>query len=95
MSALGQVISKWAESKVKQHSKHVPFRQSKLTYLLTDAPSGNSRTLMVAAISPAASEVDETLATPRFAQSVKRIKIVAVQNEDAVDKCDLISQTIS
>ena len=50
---------------------------------------------MVASISPAASEVDETLGTPRFAQSVKRIKTVAVQNEDAVDKCDLISQTIS
>ena len=50
---------------------------------------------MVAAISPAASEVDETLGTPRFAQSVKRIKTVAVHNEDAVNKCDLMFQTIS
>lgn len=90
LSVLGQVISKLAAGK----GKHVPFRQSKLTYLLTDALSGNSRTLMVAAISPALSESEETLGTLRFASSVKKIKLVAVKNEKEVEENDLLLQTM-
>jgi len=92
LSVLGQVISKLAKGKTGK--EHVPFRQSKLTYLLTDALSGNSRTLMVAAISPAKSEAEETLGTLRFASSVKKIRTVAVQNDQDVQQSDLLLQTM-
>ncbi|KAF4656484.1 hypothetical protein FOL47_008896 [Perkinsus chesapeaki] len=59
---------------------HVPFRNSKLTFLLKDSLSGNSRTFMIAAISPSPSEAEETLSTLRFASSVKTIKTSAKQN---------------
>lgn len=90
LSVLGQVISKLAAGKLK----HVPFRQSKLTYLLTDALNGNSKTHMVAAISPALSEMEETLGTLRFAQSVKKVRTRAVTNEQDVGESDLLLQTM-
>ncbi|CAK9033785.1 unnamed protein product [Durusdinium trenchii] len=90
LSVLGQVISKLAQGKFK----HVPFRQSKLTYLLTDALSGNSKTHMVAAISPALSEMEETLGTLRFASSVKKVRTHAVSNEQDVGESDLLLQTM-
>eukprot|EP00445_Apocalathium_hangoei_P020367 CAMPEP_0203890706 /NCGR_PEP_ID=MMETSP0359-20131031/34095_1 /ASSEMBLY_ACC=CAM_ASM_000338 /TAXON_ID=268821 /ORGANISM="Scrippsiella Hangoei, Strain SHTV-5" /LENGTH=818 /DNA_ID=CAMNT_0050812371 /DNA_START=8 /DNA_END=2464 /DNA_ORIENTATION=+ len=94
LSVLGQVISKLAAEGKGRPVKHVPFRQSKLTYLLTDALSGNSRTLMVAAISPAADSAEETLGTLRFASSVKKVKTAAVQNEQEVAESDLLLQTM-
>lgn len=90
LSVLGQVISKLAQGKFK----HVPFRQSKLTYLLTDALNGNSKTHMVAAISPALSEMEETLGTLRFASSVKKVRTHAVSNEQDVGESDLLLQTM-
>jgi len=73
LSVLGQVISKLA-SGAERKGAHVPFRQSKLTYLLMDALSGNSVTTMVANVSPAQSEWEESLSTLRFAESVKKVK---------------------
>eukprot|EP00747_Dinoflagellata_sp_TGD_P211808 gnl/TRDRNA2_/TRDRNA2_84987_c0_seq1.p1 gnl/TRDRNA2_/TRDRNA2_84987_c0~~gnl/TRDRNA2_/TRDRNA2_84987_c0_seq1.p1 ORF type:complete len:799 (+),score=162.35 gnl/TRDRNA2_/TRDRNA2_84987_c0_seq1:104-2500(+) len=90
LSVLGQVISKLAEGK----GKHVPFRQSKLTYLLTDALNGNSKTLMVAAISPASGETEETLGTLRFASSVKKVRTTVTRNEQEVYESDLMLQTM-
>ncbi|CAL1148492.1 unnamed protein product [Cladocopium goreaui] len=90
LSVLGQVISKLAQGKFK----HVPFRQSKLTYLLTDALNGNSKTHMVAAISPALSEMEETLGTLRFASSVKKVRTHAVSNEQEIGESDLLLQTM-
>ncbi|KAF4676637.1 hypothetical protein FOL47_005790 [Perkinsus chesapeaki] len=78
LSVLGQVISKLSSSN-KGNDTHIPFRQSKLTYLLTDALTGNSYTWMLAAISPARHDQDETLSTLRFASSVKRIKTVPIR----------------
>mmetsp|Transcript_33887 Transcript_33887/g.88203 ORF Transcript_33887/g.88203 Transcript_33887/m.88203 type:complete len:996 (+) Transcript_33887:71-3058(+) len=63
-----------------------PFRSSKLTYLLKDSLVGNSKTALIAAISPAASNAPETLSTLRFASSVKTIKTVAKVNMDSKDK---------
>ncbi|EER01670.1 hypothetical protein Pmar_PMAR008249 [Perkinsus marinus ATCC 50983] len=59
---------------------HIPFRNSKLTFLLKDSLCGNSRTFMIATISPSSSETEETLGTLRFASSVKTIKTSARQN---------------
>ncbi|EEQ97800.1 kinesin heavy chain, putative [Perkinsus marinus ATCC 50983] len=64
----------------------IPFRSSKLTFLLKDSLVGNSKTFMIACISPASSEAEETLSTLRFASSVKKIKTVAKVNVDHKDQ---------
>jgi hypothetical protein len=68
LTNLGIVIKALSEKK-----DFVPFRNSKLTFLLKDSLSGNSRTYMVANISPSESEVEETISTLRFASNVKRV----------------------
>jgi hypothetical protein len=68
LTNLGIVIKALSEKK-----EFVPFRNSKLTFLLKDSLSGNSRTYMIATISPSESEIEETISTLRFASNVKRI----------------------
>lgn len=74
--------------------RQVPFRQSKLTYLLQDALSGNSKTWMLANISPAQAETEETQSTLRFAQSVKKVKLTAFANQANEAETDLMLQTM-
>ena len=69
LSALGNVISALVDGK----SKHVPFRTSKLTRLLQDSLGGNTKTTMMAAISPADYNFDETISTLRYASRAKNI----------------------
>ncbi|KAI9647903.1 hypothetical protein NHQ30_004292 [Ciborinia camelliae] len=88
LSTLGRVIAALAdlsEGKKKKVGKgnQVPYRDSVLTWLLKDSLGGNSMTAMIAAISPADINFDETLSTLRYADSAKRIKNHAVVNEDA------------
>jgi hypothetical protein len=90
LSVLGQVISKLAAGRLA----HVPFRQSKLTYLLHDALVGNSKTFMLANVSPSESESEETLSTLRFAQTVKKIKLEALANDLDPEEPELVLQTI-
>uniref|UniRef100_A0A667ZJV0 Kinesin family member 13B n=1 Tax=Myripristis murdjan TaxID=586833 RepID=A0A667ZJV0_9TELE len=66
----------------KNKSKFVPYRDSVLTWLLKDSLGGNSRTAMVATVSPAADNYDETLSTLRYADRAKSIVNHAVVNED-------------
>ncbi|KAF4694507.1 hypothetical protein FOZ62_028466, partial [Perkinsus olseni] len=82
LTNLGVCIRELAEKAGRWSSGeyHIPFRNSKLTFLLKDSLSGNSRTFMLAAISPSPSEAEETLGTLRFASSVKTIKTSARQN---------------
>jgi len=82
LTVLGQVIFALAgQQSGSKGVQHVPFRNSKLTFLLSDALSGNSRTVMIAAIAPTVSNYEETLNTLRFAQSVKKVKTQVVKNE--------------
>ncbi|XP_052763190.1 kinesin-like protein KIF13B [Mya arenaria] len=81
LTTLGLVISALAESG-KSKNKFVPYRDSVLTWLLKDNLGGNSRTVMVATISPAADNYEETLSTLRYADRAKRIVNHAVVNED-------------
>lgn len=86
LSTLGRVIAALADlstGKKKKGSGQVPYRDSVLTWLLKDSLGGNSMTAMIAAISPADINYDETLSTLRYADSAKRIKNHAVVNEDA------------
>jgi kinesin family protein 3/17 len=64
---------------------HVPYRDSVLTRLLSDSLGGNSKTLMIAACSPAESNKEETISTLRFAAQVKSVKNKPKVNEDAKD----------
>jgi len=81
---LGQVISALSESSQMadgaSHSLHIPYRDSKLTRLLQDSLGGNSRTIMIACVSPADSNVEESLNTLRYAQRARSIKNSAVRN---------------
>uniref|UniRef100_A0A3Q4GI46 Kinesin-like protein n=1 Tax=Neolamprologus brichardi TaxID=32507 RepID=A0A3Q4GI46_NEOBR len=83
LSTLGLVISALADHGAgKNKSKFVPYRDSVLTWLLKDSLGGNSRTAMVATISPVADNYDETLSTLRYADRAKNIVNHAVVNED-------------
>ncbi|XP_067664955.1 uncharacterized protein [Haliotis asinina] len=59
---------------IDQSSRHKPFRQSKLTHILKDSFVGNSRTCMIANISPTMSACENTLNTLRYADRVKELK---------------------
>lgn len=81
LSALGNVISALVDGK----SKHIPYRDSKLTRLLQDSLGGNTKTVMIAALSPADYNYDETLSTLRYASRAKNIKNKPKINEDPKD----------
>lgn len=84
LSTLGRVIAALADLSTgkKRNMSMVPYRDSVLTWLLKDSLGGNSMTAMIAAISPADINFEETLSTLRYADSAKRIKNHAVVNED-------------
>ncbi|CAL1403728.1 unnamed protein product [Linum trigynum] len=81
LSTLGLVIMNLV-SISNGKSLHVPYRDSKLTFLLQDSLGGNSKTIIVANISPALCNSLETLGTLKFAQRAKFIKNNAIVNED-------------
>jgi len=78
---LGHVINALVD---REHGRerHVPFRNSKLTFLLKDTWGGNSKTCLVATVSPSAVSQGETISTLTFAQRAKLIKNNAILNED-------------
>jgi kinesin family member 17 len=81
LSALGNVISALVDGK----SQHIPYRDSKLTRLLQDSLGGNTKTVMVAAISPADYNYEETLSTLRYASRAKNIQNKPTINQDPKD----------
>lgn len=81
LSALGNVM----KALVDGRSTHIPYRDSKLTRLLETSLGGNAKTVMVANVSPASYNYEETLSTLRYADRAKRIKNKPVINEDPKD----------
>lgn len=81
LSALGNVISALVDGK----NKHIPYRDSKLTRLLQDSLGGNTKTLMIACVSPSEYNYDETLSTLRYANRAKNISNKPRINEDPKD----------
>uniref|UniRef100_A0A8C5IDA1 Kinesin family member 4A n=1 Tax=Junco hyemalis TaxID=40217 RepID=A0A8C5IDA1_JUNHY len=77
---LGNVISALGEENKK--GGFVPYRDSKLTRLLQDSLGGNSHTLMIACVSPADSNLEETLNTLRYADRARKIKNKPIVNVD-------------
>ncbi|XP_034446889.1 kinesin-like protein KIF1B isoform X4 [Hippoglossus hippoglossus] len=86
ISALAEVDNSTSKSKKKKKSDFIPYRDSVLTWLLRENLGGNSRTAMVAALSPADINYDETLSTLRYADRAKNIKCNAIINEDPNNK---------
>ncbi|KAG9321581.1 hypothetical protein KVV02_001267 [Mortierella alpina] len=93
LTTLGKVISALADASsapnmpLKKGTKKpadvfIPYRDSVLTWLLKDCLGGNSKTTIIAALSPADVNYDETLSTLRYADQAKRIKNKAIVNED-------------
>ncbi|XP_056263113.1 kinesin family member 4 [Pseudoliparis swirei] len=78
--SLGNVISALGDESKK--SSFVPYRDSKLTRLLQNSLGGNSHTLMIACISPADSNMEETINTLRYADRARKIKNKPVVNVD-------------
>ncbi|KAI9333277.1 hypothetical protein BDR26DRAFT_805988, partial [Obelidium mucronatum] len=93
LTTLGKVISALAEASdsaatasASRRSIHIPYRDSTLTWLLKDCIGGNSKTIMMATISPSEAFIDETLSTLRYAERAKKIVNRAVVNEDETGK---------
>ncbi|XP_004238133.1 kinesin-like protein KIN-4A isoform X1 [Solanum lycopersicum] len=82
--ALGNVISALGDEKKRKEGVHVPYRDSKLTRLLQDSLGGNSRTVMIACISPADINAEETLNTLKYANRARNIQNKPVINRDPV-----------
>lgn len=87
--SLGSVISSLAEQSTQSSQKnsnkknvYIPYRDSILTWLLKDSLGGNSKTIMIAAISPADVNYGETLSTLRYANRAKNIINKPTINED-------------
>ncbi len=63
-------------------SSHVPYRDSKLTRLLQDSLGGNSKTLMIACVSPSDRDFMETLNTLKYSNRARNIKNKVTLNQD-------------
>ncbi|RYR23528.1 hypothetical protein Ahy_B03g068735 isoform C [Arachis hypogaea] len=94
LSQLGNLINILAEVSQTGKQRHIPYRDSKLTFLLQDSLGGNAKLTMVCAISPAQSCRNETFSTLRFAQRAKAIKNKAVVNEVMHDDVNHLRKVI-
>ncbi|EOX91508.1 P-loop containing nucleoside triphosphate hydrolases superfamily protein isoform 1 [Theobroma cacao] len=82
--ALGNVISALGDEKKRKEGVHVPYRDSKLTRLLQDSLGGNSKTVMIACISPADINAEESLNTLKYANRARNIQNKPVVNRDLI-----------
>ncbi|KAL1811940.1 hypothetical protein ACET3Z_022005 [Daucus carota] len=82
LSTLGHVIMVLVDV-AHAKTRHVPYRDSRLTFLLQDSLGGNSKTMIIANVSPSVCSAAETLNTLKFAQRAKLIQNNAVVNEDS------------
>ncbi|XP_020208008.1 kinesin-like protein KIN-12A [Cajanus cajan] len=88
------LINILAEVSQTGKQRHIPYRDSKLTFLLQESLGGNAKLALVCAISPAQSCRSETFSTLRFAQRVKAIKNKAVVNEVMHDDVNQLREVI-
>ncbi|WOL17333.1 kinesin-like protein KIN-4A isoform X2 [Canna indica] len=84
--ALGNVISALGDEKKRKEGVHVPYRDSKLTRLLQDSLGGNSRTVMIACMSPADINAEETLNTLKYANRARNIQNKPIINRNPISE---------
>ncbi|KAL4591136.1 hypothetical protein LXL04_004086 [Taraxacum kok-saghyz] len=94
LSQLGNLINILAEVSQTGKQRHIPYRDSKLTFLLQESLGGNAKLAMVCAISPAESCKSETFSTLRFAKRAKAIKNKAVVNEQMQEDVNTLREVI-
>ena len=82
LSTLGSVIHALSVTSSKDNNKStfVRYRDSALTFLLRDSLGGNSKTVLIAAVSPSSDAMSETLGTLKFAQRAKTVRNVVSAN---------------
>jgi len=85
LSTLGRVIKELLECQ-RHGGGHIPYRDSKLTYLLQESLGGNAKTTIIANITPSSISYQETLSTLQFVKRAKNIRNNARVNEDSKDK---------
>ncbi|PKC08526.1 P-loop containing nucleoside triphosphate hydrolase protein, partial [Rhizophagus irregularis] len=88
--ALGNVISALGDPNKAKHTTHIPYRDSKLTRLLQDSLGGNAQTLMIACVSPAEFNLNETVNTLKYANRARNIKNSAAINQEETGWNDII-----
>jgi hypothetical protein len=93
LSALGNVINSLVDLS-EGKARHIHYWDSKLTFLLRDSLGGNSKTVIIANISPSANSFGETLSTLKFAQRAKLMKNKAVINEDSSGSISILKEEI-
>ncbi|XP_050237294.1 kinesin-like protein KIN-12B [Mercurialis annua] len=94
LSQLGNLINILAEISQTGKQRHIPYRDSRLTFLLQESLGGNAKLAMVCAVSPAKSCKSETFSTLRFAQRAKAIKNKAVVNEEMEEDVNRLREVI-
>ena len=72
--ALSNCINVLYDQALNKKTTHVPYRDSKLTRLLKDSLGGNSRTVMIANVSPSSQHYEETVNTLKYASRAKHLK---------------------
>ncbi|XP_046376200.2 kinesin-like protein KIF14 [Haliotis rufescens] len=82
LMTLGKVISLLSDQSTSKKKRYIPYRDSVLTWLLKESLGGNSKTAMIATISPANHHTEETLSTLRYAKQARSIVNVVRVNED-------------
>ncbi|CAE8629842.1 unnamed protein product, partial [Polarella glacialis] len=92
LSALGNVINALSSMASGSKKVFIPYRNSKLTRVLQESLGGNALTTMMAAISPSATNCDETLGTLNYAKRAKTIKVNATKNEEAEQIAKLMEE---
>lgn len=88
LTTLGKVISALAGNA----AGHIPYRESKLTRLLQDSLAVNTRTILIATISPASVYIEETLNTLKFADRAKQVMVVVKKNEISATNDQLVAK---
>jgi hypothetical protein len=83
ISTLSEVSSASGDMSAGKRNAFIPYRDSVLTWLLKDSLGGNSKTIMIATISPAECNYNDTLSTLRYANRAKNIINKPTINEDA------------
>ena len=83
LTTLGRVIGMLSDMAKSPNSiRKPPFRESKLTFLLRDSLGGNSKTFMIATVSPSVLNMEESISTLRYASRARDVVNTASQNED-------------
>jgi len=72
----------------------ISYRDSKLTFLLRDSLGGNSKTVIVANVSPAVQCYSETLSTLKFAARAKNVRCTAMPNQEVIGTVESLAQEV-